>query len=261
MIDIHSHLIYEVDDGSKSAEMSLNMARQYIKSGFKDVVCTPHYLGEGMSKTADEVIASYRALKKLLEDNGINLNIHLGNEVYISLDLIGDLEKKKYFTINDSKYILIEFPANDIPLYTDDIFYELQLKGYIPIIAHPERNSKIIKQPNILYEFIRKGALAQLNLHSLTGLYGERVYKTANILLRHNLIQLIGTDSHSDRGRSPKATDALRKLETKIGKEEFKKLAEINPRKILNNELLTIDNIIEFNKRSFFNLKASFRNI
>jgi len=261
MIDLHSHLLYGVDDGAKDSEMSLKMARQYLENGFTDVVCSPHYLGEGKSKTVDEIKASFKSLELLLEENGIELNLHLGNEVYISLDLITDLENGKYLTINDSKYILIEFPANDIPLYTDDIFYELQIKGYIPIIAHPERNAKIIHDPNVLYKFLNKGVLAQLNLHSLIGLYGERTYKTAKKLLDHNLIQFVGTDSHSDRVRSPKVSDALKKLENVISKDDFVKLTEINPKKVLENESVEPENIIDFNKKSIFNFKASFRNI
>jgi len=261
MIDLHSHLLYGVDDGAKDNQMSLNMARQFIENGFSDVVCSPHYLGEGMGKKADDIKASFDSLKHLLEENGLKLNLYLGNEVYISLDLIADLEKKKYLTINDSRYILIEFPANDIPLYSDDVFYELQIKGYIPIIAHPERNAKIIHDPNILYKFSSKGVLAQLNIHSLTGLYGEKVYRTANKLLEHNLIQFIGTDSHSDRVRSPKVSDALKKLENRIGKDDFIKLTQINPKKVLENDLVEPENIMDFNKKSVFNFKASFRNI
>lgn len=261
MIDLHSHLIYGVDDGSKDGITSLNMARQYVKSGFKDVVCTPHYLGEGLSKSIESIEKNFESLKKLLKENDIELNLHLGNEVYMSLDIVKDLFDHKYLTLNDSKYILIEFPANDVPLYSDDVFYELELKGYIPIIAHPERNSRIIEDPQILYKFLARGALAQLNLHSLTGLYGERAYKTANRLLKHNLIQLIGTDSHSDRVRSPKVSDALKKLENVISKDDFVKLTEINPKKVLENESVEPENIIDFNKKSIFNFKASFRNI
>ncbi len=142
-------------------------------------------------------------LREAIYQEGLDFEIYLGNEIYIAMDIFTLLENKKVATLNDSRYILLEFPMLDMPIFVENLIYNLLLKGYVPVIAHPERNKKIIDDPNILYNLINKGALAQLNLPSLEGKYGDKVRITVEILLKYNMIHFIGTDAHSKNERSP----------------------------------------------------------
>ena len=238
MIDIHNHIIQGVDDGSEDLEMSLDMARIYLQNGITKVIGTPHYI----ERDDFSLSRNKRALEKLREElkkNGLKLEVYLGNEVYISMDLLKEIEEERVATLNGSRYILIEFPMRDIPIYAESLFYNLLIKGYIPIIAHPERYFKIQENPNILFEFIKRGALAQLNLSSLEGFYGKQVKRTSKILLKHKMIHFLGTDSHSNGERSPEVQKSLKLLKSIISPSEYISLSEENPNNILENRIVT----------------------
>ena len=144
-------------------------------------------------------------------------------------------------------------PANEVPDYTENILYEIQIKGYIPIIAHPERNSEIRRNPNILYSLIEKGSTAQLNLHSMSGMYGKDVMDTANLLLDHSLINFVGTDSHSDRRRSPVIKNSLKLIENKLSGKEYFKIVYKNPELLLQDRVIKKYDPEPIVKRSFMN--------
>lgn len=240
MIDIHSHILPNVDDGSESLEMSIDMAKVYIENGINTVIATPHYMEGSIVSSSNKNKEVLEELRKLLFKEGLDFDIYLGNEFYISTNIIKDIEDGKVCTLNGTRYILIELPMNDIPLYVDDVIYELLLKGFIPIIAHPERNLKIVKDPNILYNYIKKGALTQLNLPSLEGRYGSSVKSTAEILLDSNMVHFVGTDAHTNRLRSPNVKKALEILKSIVGSDDFEDLTYNNARLLLDNKIINI---------------------
>ena len=249
MIDIHSHILPYIDDGSKDMEMSLQMARIYVENGVTKVIATPHYVDGIKNLSSEELRIGLEAFKKELARAGIPLEIYLGNEIYTAPNIIDDILKDNIIGLNDSRYLLMELPMNDIPLYIEDLIYEMLIKGYIPIIAHPERNTKIINDPNILYRYINMGALAQMNLPSIEGFYGSRVKNTAELLLTHNMIHFVGTDSHSNRGRSPKVENSLKLLRTIVDNEYYEKITAINPQLVLDNISILINSPIELKKK------------
>lgn len=251
MIDVHSHILPGVDDGSKDLEMSIEMARIYIENGFNKVIATPHYIDGIGNSSQNENMKILEELRAELKRENLDIEILLGNEVLASLEIIEALEDERVSLLNKSRYILIELPMFDIPLYMDDVFYELQLRGYIPIIAHPERNIKIMEDPNILYRYIENGVLAQLNLPSLEGKYGGKIKETAEILLKHKMIHFVGTDSHSDRRRSPRVEKALNSLKMLVSKEEFNDLTYRNAECLMADKLFEIDLPIEYKKRNW----------
>ncbi len=253
MIDIHSHILPDVDDGSKDMEMSLSMARLYVENGFERVVTTSHYFGEGKGAQLEDLLKAKSELEDMLDREGIDLKIDLGNELYLSPDILENLKSGRALSLAGSRYILIEMPANEVPDYTEDILYELQIKGYIPIIAHPERNSEIVRKPNILYTLVEKGSMAQLNLHSMTGMYGRDVMNTANTLLKNNLIHFVGTDSHSNKRRSPVVRNSLKLLETKLGKDRYFRIVYQNPELLIQNKVINKLNPEPVVKRGLIN--------
>ncbi len=137
MIDIHSHILPYVDDGSKDMNMSLKIAQIYVENGIEKVIATPHFMDGITYKSKLELEIGLEALKKELARVGIPLEVFLGNEVYIKPDIIDDIKNDKVTTLNNSRYLLIEMPINEIPIYTEELIYELLVKGYVPIIAHP----------------------------------------------------------------------------------------------------------------------------
>ena len=248
MIDIHNHIIQGVDDGSKDLAMSLDMAKIYIKNGINKVIATPHYI-EKDSKSLTRNTEALEILRKELESQEIPLEVYLGNEVYISMNVLKDIEEKRVATLAGSRYVLMEFPMREIPIYAENVIYDLLINGYVPIIAHPERYIKIQEDPNILLEFLKKGALAQLNLPSLEGLYGKTVQETAKILLEHRMVQFVGTDAHTNRRRSPEGSDALGMLEKIVSSREYRHLTHDNAENILKDKAFKTLTPIEYVKK------------
>ena len=241
MIDIHSHILPWVDDGAKDIAMSIDMAKMYLDNGITKVIATPHYIEGSRAISIEENIAALEELRKELLKEKLEIEIFLGNEVYISPNMLENIDNKKVCTLNNTRYVLIELPMNDIPIYVENVIYTLLIEGYVPIIAHPERNIKIMEDPNILYNYISKGALAQLNLPSLEGLYGNKVMMTAEILLKHQMIHFVGTDAHTNRMRSPNVQEALKILMSIVGRQSFQKFTCGNSKLLLENKIIDIN--------------------
>lgn len=252
MIDIHSHILPKVDDGSKNMKMSVDMAKKYVQNGIKEVIATPHYIQDSYNKTKPTNKIAFEKLKNELEEKNIPLEIYLGNEIYISPKTLDDIEDGKVASLNGTRYVLLELPMYDIPIYFEDVIYGLLLKGYIPIIAHPERNKKIIEDPNLLYGYIQMGALAQLNLPSLEGRYGKIVEECATTLLKHNMIHFVGLDAHDMTRRPPKVGKTLERLKGILNKTQYEKIISINAGQLIKNETITIEQALKVETRKWY---------
>lgn len=262
MIDIHSHILPNVDDGASDMEESLAMARIYLENGIDKVIATPHYIEgfEDCSKDMNMVVLE--KFKGALYKEGLDLDVYIGNEIYITTDIFDLLESSEVATLNNSRYILIELPMFDMPMSLESIVYELLLKGYVPIIAHPERNRNIIEDPNILYRLINRGALAQLNLPSLEGKYGERIKATSEVLLRHNMIHFVGTDAHSKDRRTPNVKYSLHLLKDLVDSKTYDEITNLNPIKIIEDRPFEPNAPMEYKKPDgFFNFLKTKMNI
>lgn len=237
-IDIHSHILYGIDDGSKSIEESINIIKEHIKMGFTDIVVTPHYIENSKYETNNiDKENILKNLKQELKKQNININLYLGNEVFVNNNLEELLKKKEIATINNSKYLLIEFPMNEKPKDINNIIYELKIKGIIPIIAHPERYDYVEKNPNLVLEWIEEGALLQSNYGSIIGVYGSGPQKTIKKLLKKDLIDFLATDIHYPNNKIYLNMDKIRKkLKKLITEERFIELTNTNPKKIIENK-------------------------
>lgn len=214
MIDIHSHILNDIDDGSKDIEMSISMLKKAELSGTTDIIATPHFMRGRFEVDYNEVLNRVEKLKKISRENNIDINIYAGQEVYYSRKILEYYNDKMIGTINNTRYMLIELPMLefDINEIINNI-YELQLRGIIPIIAHPERYKPFIKKPSMINILIKEGMLFQLNAGSITGTFGKDVKKTAVKYLENNIYSFIGSDAHRDRGRDTNMTEALKTLE------------------------------------------------
>ena len=202
MIDIHSHILPGIDDGSKSIEMTLDMIKRAEREGIENIVATPHFRRGCFEVTYNEVKDLVSKINKLLELEGIDVKVHVGQEVYFSERIIDDFEEGIIGTINGGKYMLIEFPMRKIPKEATDYMYELKLRGVTPIIAHPERYSEVISNVEVLNQFIDEGCLFQLNAGSIRGDFGKDVKKTAEKLIKSGVYSFIGSDAHNNKGRN-----------------------------------------------------------
>lgn len=258
MIDIHSHILPNIDDGSKDIQTSIEMAKLYIENGFHTVIATPHYVENStMDNSYYKNIEILNNLKKELKLNEIYLDIYLGNEIYICGNLLDNLKSEKITTLNNTKYILIELPFMDLPKNCLDMIDKLLKLGYIPVLAHPERNIVICKDINILYDLIIKGCLVQVNIPSIEGKYGLEIKEATENILKCNMVHFIGTDAHSNLRRSPNVARGIEMIKNIIGEEKFKNLALDNPKKILLNDDIDRTNPIYYKRK--FRIKDIFR--
>lgn len=235
-IDIHSHILYGIDDGSKNQEESIELLKQHAIMGATDVILTPHYIENSKYETNNkEKLKILETLKE--EAEKLNMNLYLGNEVFVNNNLEELILNGEIRTLNNTRYLLIELPmANEIK-NLKEIIYELKIKGIIPIIAHPERYEFVQKNPKKIKELLEEGALFQSNYGSILGIYGNPAKKTIKKLLKYKYISFLGTDIHYPNSRIFKEIDiAVKKIKKITGEEGFQKLSLFNPQKILNDE-------------------------
>ena len=236
MIDIHSHIIPNVDDGARSVEETFNILKEAQEAGFTDVILTSHFLLNYYETNAQELIFWKEKLQEILKKQGTKINLHSGMEIYITNQMEELLENKKILTLANSRYMLIELPLATNVKYFDYVVYYLEAKGIKPIIAHPERYKCVQKDPDIVEEYIEKGCLIQCNYGSIVNLYGREAEKTIKTLLKKNQVHFLGSDVHRENGTYLIILVAIKKIRKIIGENKINELTTINPKKILQNE-------------------------
>lgn len=236
MIDIHSHIIPNVDDGARSVEETFNFLKEAQEAGFTDVILTSHFLLNYYETNAQELIFWKEKLQEVLKKQGTKINLHSGMEIYITNQMEELLENKKILTLANSRYMLIELPLATNVKYFDYVVYYLEAKGIKPIIAHPERYKCVQKDPDIVEEYIEKGCLIQCNYGSIVNLYGREAEKTIKTILKKNQVHFLGSDVHRENGTYLIILDAIKKIRKIIGENKINEITTINPKKILQNE-------------------------
>lgn len=159
MIDIHSHILPELDDGAGNIKESVEMARKAVEQGITDIIATPHYYKGKYDNDKEKVERKTWQLNRVLDELDIPLKVWPGQEIRISDELLEDYDNNSVMALNGSQYMLLELPSNHVPRYTERLIYDLQMKRITPIIAHPERNLEIIRNPHLLEELIWKGRI------------------------------------------------------------------------------------------------------
>jgi len=254
MIDFHSHIIHGIDDGAKSLDMSLEMLKISEIEGVEYICATPHFISEEFEITKEKYIEKLDRLVLASKEENLKIKILSGLEIYMHPNLPKLYKEKRIWGINGSEYLLIELPMGQFPMYTEDVFYELMLLGARPILAHPERNIKIMKNHDLIINLIEQGVLMQINAGSLLGDYGKEVKKTAQQFIKMNMVHILGSDGHNISSRKTKLKSAY---------EIVKGTNEVVYNWILENQTNIINNVstLEFLELKSKKSKISFFNI
>lgn len=232
MIDFHSHILPNIDDGSTCVQETQKLIEEAKEAGFKKIISTSHYMENYYESTEEERLQ----LLKDAEENSVDIELYLGSEIYITYDIVKLLQDKKASTINNSRYVLFELPLQSRAISAKEVVYRLIESGYIPIIAHPERYGYVQDDIKYAKELAEMGALFQANFGSIIGLYGKKAEKTLKKLLNEDLIQFFGSDVHRIGHIYPKMPKIMKKLNKILSPREIKELTETNAQKVLNDE-------------------------
>lgn len=230
MVDIHSHIVFGVDDGAAEIEQSLAMLRAAAEDGTTDIVATPHcnaryaYDADVVDRKIGELSAACQGRPK----------IHRGSEFHLSIDnLDALLEHPTTYTINGGRYLLLECPDFHIGKHTESVLDRLFDGGIVPIIAHPERNPVLQRDPDRLEGWVELGCLAQLTSLSITGAFGSPPKTSAIRFLERGLAHVVASDSHDPERRHPRLSASYHAVEKLFGEETAEALFRENPRSVI----------------------------
>ncbi|ABO51500.1 PHP C-terminal domain protein [Desulforamulus reducens MI-1] len=239
MIDLHCHILPNIDDGAKDQAISLEMAAKAVQEGITTIIATPHCIPEVYFTERQAILSAVAELQKLLDGAGLPLKILPGMEVHLTLDAAQRLAQGSALTLNDTgKYVLLEFPMNHVPAYSGQVIFEIMLKGIKPILAHPERNREIIESPQVLYQLQEKGCLVQVTAGSLTGRFGSKIQQLTQDFVRLGWVDFIASDAHDPIKRPFLLREARLVVEELVGRERALQLVLGNPEKVTKGEAI-----------------------
>ena len=213
MIDFHTHILPNIDDGSKSIEETFNLINEAKNVGFEAVVLTSHYKEHYYETDTMESEVWVNAIYQNLQAKNIDVNLYLGNEIYFSENILELLETRKASTINDTSYVLFEMPRDVEPINLYNIIHEMTQYKLVPVLAHPERYEYVQKEPSLINVLIQKGVLIQSNYGSILGMYGEKTKFILKKMLENNLVHFLGSDVHRQNSIYPQIPQALVELQ------------------------------------------------
>lgn len=236
MIDLHCHLLPQIDDGSKSLDESLAMARIAVADGVRIVACTPHILPGIYENSGPAIRQAVAQLQGRLDEEGIPLLLAAGADVHIAPDLIDGLRGGRVPSLGKSRYFLLEPPQGVIPPRFEDFIFNLMSVGYIPVITHPERLSWIESHYDLVGRIVHSGAWVQITAGSILGKFGRRARAWSERLLDDGFVHIVASDAHDTEVRTPKLSEAVEAIGARIGREEAWHLVVTRPTGILRNQ-------------------------
>jgi protein-tyrosine phosphatase len=235
VIDIHCHILPEVDDGPKSWEVSVEMCRMAASDGVTHIVATPH-CNDRYEYDREYLAGSVRRLQEMV---GAGLKLSLGCDFHLSYDNLQRLYvQPAQYTIDGTNYLLVELSDYSIPTQIGDCFLRLADRGITPIITHPERNAILRQAPQRVIEFVELGCAVQITANAVTGFWGQRVARVATWLLEHEAVHVIASDAHDTKHRPPILSQARAAVAEMVGAEIAVALVEDNPRAVVTGQPL-----------------------
>lgn len=251
MIDMHTHILPSIDDGSRNIVETMQMIKEAELAGFTDIITTSHYIENEYDVPKSSRKWIIEAIESELAKQEIKLKLYNGAEAFVT-NILADLYDAKIIpTLAESRYVLFEIPMHSNVLYLDQVIEDLITAKYKPIIAHPERYDVVQEDPNLAIKWVRNGVLLQSNYGSIIERYGHKAKQTLLKLLEANAIHFLGTDTHAPGSNYIHMREMLDEYEKVIGEERLEELTTINPRKIINNEYIDVEIPEEIKKHWF----------
>jgi protein-tyrosine phosphatase len=235
MIDTHCHILPGIDDGPEDAEESVEMARIAARDGINKIIATPHIYD--MRYSPEEIAQRVDRLNRLLTQKNIPVEVHPGAEVFIGMD--PHILFK--YAIQDTPYILIEFPHDHLPAHAGKLLQWLSDRGLKPIIAHPERNHSVIRSPETLLRLLNKDIYVQITGDSLTGEFGPDIQYCAHFLMESGKVDIIASDAHAKKFRAPVLSRAEKATARRFGEKASERLFQTNPEAVLTGREILRD--------------------
>ena len=241
MIDLHSHVLYDIegDDGSRSEAMSLELLRMAVAAGTTDLFVTPHCHRRGVVPSWSSITERTATLQQKAKEAGISIALHTGAEVSLDADTLNYLPGggNKDYCLAGTAYILVELLNTAAPEETWNLLYQLQLRGYLPILAHPERYRNIMEHPEVVRQWVEKGILLQSNVGSFLGEFGGSAQTNVSWLQRRGLIHFLGSDAHRTGWRTTDTTEAQKAIRALPGGTQLLEQSDLHARLILQNRV------------------------
>jgi protein-tyrosine phosphatase len=235
MIDIHLHILPGLDDGAQDMDEALDMCRIAVADGVHTIVASPHCRNGLYDNDEHTIMPAVGALREALRKEGISLTVIPSVEMHITTDIFTFFAKNARLLLG-GRYILLELPHQSIPPHTREFIFTMRLKGYVPIITHPERNTIIQSNPDMLRPWVDGGAIMQVTAMSLIGGFGPEIRDVAVRLVESGLVHCIATDAHSSSRRKPLLSEARKMLESMLGSERADDMVNAIPAMILRGE-------------------------
>ncbi len=237
MIDLHCHILPGVDDGARTIEDSVAMARMAAAAGTKTICATPHMLHPQFHVPGPVAKAKLVEVRAAIAAAGIEIDVVLAGEIHWSPDVPQHLASGEVLSYGaERKYILFELPMSHVPHATREVMWRFQMAGIFPVLAHPERNADFERNPDLIHEFRDAGIPCQITAMSLAGDFGRKARKISERWLAEGAIDLLASDGHSARGRPPTLDSAARIVRKVAGETVEDWLTREVPRRILVGE-------------------------
>lgn len=236
IIDFHTHILPGIDDGASSIGQTLDMCRHLEKQGVERIVATPHFVyTETWQKNLSVINDTFLKIQKELELHNIKIMLYKGYEVFGSEDLsyMNDINR---LTINGTRYILVEMPLYGAVPWLDELLYTVKSKNLIPIFAHPERCECFYSDIKLISRLVYDGAILQVNIGSITGLYGKLVRNTVRKFFKKDLVKVVGSDIHQPHALNMNIAKSLEQVREWSKDYNIEQLIWNNPIKLLNDE-------------------------
>lgn len=235
IVDIHCHVLPDIDDGPSDWNESLKMISVAMDNNIRKIITTPHWIqGTPWQPSAARVISDVKRLNELLDSRNIGVEVFPGMEIGINENLPRLARNGEILTLANSKYLLLEIPFISLPIGIENLIFSLVSYGFVPVLAHPERNKDLQADPCRILDFIERGALIQITAGSLCGYWGSDAMDCCIELIENDAVFAIASDGHSVDRRPPDMFEALSILERLVGENETRNILS-NGEKILKN--------------------------
>lgn len=253
MIDLNFHILPGADDGAKSLEDSLVLAKKAAENGITTIFATPHHKNGAYENPKQKILQEVACLNDRLQEENINVSILPGQVTRIFGDIINAYDADEILTLNHTPYLLIELPSNHVPRYTEQILFDLQMKALRPIIVHPERHDGIIDHSDVLYNLGKKGALTQLSAASVSGELGKKIQKYSFELIEAGMAHFIASEAHDPITRPCNLREAYNEIEKQFGI-EMCHLFFKNAQLVLNNQIVLAEPPQRIRRKKFLGI-------